>query len=139
MTQLTRTDIVQDLRRLLVGGLTEQQFRVRYQVTSCPPGMASAWHGIEHWLADADIRACDPEYRRMQEAEMERLIELVASGAPQSELKRASFWRVASLNESGAGEQQDAATSDGSIGGSPLILVFGRPMARERRWFGTPS
>jgi len=84
-------DAIHHLRRLLVGAITEDQFRAKYQVASCPAALAAAWHGVEHWLADADIRSRDPDYRRMQEAEMERLIQLVSSGAPSSELRRVSF------------------------------------------------
>lgn len=33
-----------------------------------------------HWVADADVRAADPDYRTMQESEFDRLVALVRAG-----------------------------------------------------------
>jgi hypothetical protein len=35
---------------------------------------------VEHWVADDDIRADDPDYRRTQETEFDRLLALLRSG-----------------------------------------------------------
>lgn len=43
--------------------------------------LQSCFHGLQHFLADEDIRAKDDEYRQMQEAEMRKLIRLLLSGA----------------------------------------------------------
>ena len=47
--------------------------------------------GLAHFLADADIRAKDAEYREMQERELERLIRLLLEGEPPEELRRITF------------------------------------------------
>lgn len=55
-------------------------------------GVAKAsFHGLQHFLADADIRAKDSAYRIMQEGEMLRLIHLLKSGADATALSKISF------------------------------------------------
>lgn len=55
-------------------------------------GMAEAsFHGLQHFLADADIRAKDSAYRSMQEREMQRLIVLLKSGADAKALAKITF------------------------------------------------
>jgi hypothetical protein len=51
-------------------------------------------HGLHHFLADQDIRAKDPEYRRMQENEMATLIRLLHEGASEGQLAKVSFLGV---------------------------------------------
>lgn len=51
----------------------------------------ASFHGLQHFLADADIRAKDSAYRAMQESEMLRLIKLLKSGAGATELAKISF------------------------------------------------
>jgi len=51
----------------------------------------ASFHGLQHFLADADIRAKDSAYRAMQEGEMLRLIHLLKSGADATELSKVSF------------------------------------------------
>lgn len=51
----------------------------------------AAFHGLQHFLADADVRAKDSAYRTMQEEEMLKLIRLLKSGADATALSRISF------------------------------------------------
>lgn len=53
--------------------------------------LQSCFHGLQHFLADDDIRAKDTEYRQMQEAEMRKLIRLLRSGAECSVLSSVHF------------------------------------------------
>jgi hypothetical protein len=46
---------------------------------------------LEHYLADSDIRARDPEYRAMQNGQLLKLIGLLREGAPIVELRRVNF------------------------------------------------
>ena len=48
-------------------------------------------HGLQHYLADEDIRAKDEKYRQMQENEMRLLIHLLRTGADPSHVERISF------------------------------------------------
>jgi hypothetical protein len=49
------------------------------------------FHGLQHYLADEDIRAKDEKYRQMQENEMLALISLLRTGADPSRVARISF------------------------------------------------
>ncbi len=51
----------------------------------------SCFHGLQHFLADADIRARDGSYKTMQENEMRRLIGLLKSGADSIMLATVTF------------------------------------------------
>jgi hypothetical protein len=46
---------------------------------------------VEHYLADADIRNSDEQYRKMQETQMHGLIATLLRGAPRDELLSFSF------------------------------------------------
>jgi hypothetical protein len=56
----------------------------------------ASFHGLQHFLADADIRAKDRAYREMQYGEMQKLIRLLKSGAGAEVLARITFLRVSS-------------------------------------------
>ena len=51
----------------------------------------NCFHGLQHFLADADIRVKDSSYRLMQENEMRRLIRLLRSGADGKALAKITF------------------------------------------------
>ena len=51
----------------------------------------SCFYGLQHFLADVDIRARDSSYRAMQENEMRRLIGLLKSGADSKTLAAVTF------------------------------------------------
>ena len=53
--------------------------------------LQSCFHGLQHFLADKDIRAKDNQYRQMQEDEMRKLIRLLRSGADCSLLSAVYF------------------------------------------------
>ncbi|WP_219851895.1 SMIM14 family protein, partial [Methylibium rhizosphaerae] len=50
-------------------------------------------HGLNHFLADEDVRSKDADYKAMQEAAMRRLISLLRSGASAVELSAEDFLR----------------------------------------------
>jgi hypothetical protein len=87
------SSLAADLEALLEGALTEDDFRLRYQ--SGPPSrvVAVIRGNLEHYLADADIRARDPEYRAMQNGELLKLIRLLRADAPTTQLQRINFLR----------------------------------------------
>lgn len=57
----------------------------------------ASFHGLQHFLADADIRAKDSAYRTMQESEMRRLIVLLKSGADAKALAKITFLGASSV------------------------------------------
>ena len=58
-------------------------------------GHASAtFYGLQHFLADSDIRAKDVVYRTMQEREMKKLIRLLRTGADANEPAKITFLEI---------------------------------------------
>jgi len=80
-----------DLKDLMRGHLSEQAFREKYNRSSGLAVLEWIWHGLEHYLADADIRAKDPEYRKMQNQELRRLIQLLEEGGSEKQIRAISF------------------------------------------------
>ena len=60
-------DLASDLEALLVGKLAEDHFRRRYQTQLASQLLDAIWGNLEHYLADAEIRAKDVGYRMMQD------------------------------------------------------------------------
>ena len=61
-------ELAEDLESLQVGTLDAAQFRRKY--SGDPSSTIEAvWPNLEHYLADADIRARDAAYRDMQDAD----------------------------------------------------------------------
>jgi len=60
--------------------LTPREFRERYPIQKTTIELEPVLVNVEHYLADADIRARDERYRTMQDAEMARLISALRSG-----------------------------------------------------------
>ena len=84
-------EFVTDLRRVFGGELGEHDFRAKYMHASGPAFLPHIWDGLQHLLADADIRSKDQGYRQMQEQELERLIGLLQEGAAMEQLRRITF------------------------------------------------
>jgi hypothetical protein len=91
MKSVELEEFVSDLRGLASGHLGEGEFRARYMRVDGPGFLAHVWDGLEHFLADADIRAKDDGYREMQEEELGRLIDLLRAEAPAEQLRRITF------------------------------------------------
>ncbi len=53
--------------------------------------LSSCFHGLQHYLADDDIRTKDVWYREMQEKEFRLLIHLLRSGANPRQISRIDF------------------------------------------------
>jgi len=83
-------ELAKDLRAVAAGTLTEVAFREKYSGRDVPE-VEAVWHGLQHYFADADIRARDAEYSRMQAQELERLIQLLESDASLGALDRVGF------------------------------------------------
>jgi hypothetical protein len=83
--------LASDLEALLQGGLGEDDFRRKYEPRIPLPILEAIWSNLEHYLADADLRAKDAAYRAMQTAEMQKLIRLLRENAPLSRLRRVNF------------------------------------------------
>jgi hypothetical protein len=83
--------LADDLESLPTGKLSEQQFRARWQEAAVPEQLRVIWPNLEHYLADLDIREQDPDYRAMQDAEMQKLVHLLRTGAPSVELADITF------------------------------------------------
>jgi hypothetical protein len=81
--------LAQDLQAVLEGTVRLEwilEDRCRHQGP-----LAACFHGLQHFLADHDIRMKDDEYRRMQEDEMRELIRLLRAGADDATLGRITF------------------------------------------------
>ena len=93
MIMRDKSGLATDLEALLKGALTEEDFRLRYQSVPTSPFVDAIWGNLEHYLADADIRGRDPEYRVMQNGELLKLIQLLRADAPMTQLQRINFLR----------------------------------------------
>lgn len=70
-----------DALELLLGGeLTPGEFRQGHSTQKTSNELESVVANIEHYLADADIRARDESYRTMQDAKLASLISALRSG-----------------------------------------------------------
>jgi len=90
-----RSSLAADLEALLKGFLTEDDFRLRYQSVPTSTFVDAIWGNLEHYLAEADIRGRDPEYRAMQNGELLNPIRLLREDAPMAQLQRITFLRRA--------------------------------------------
>jgi hypothetical protein len=54
----------------------------------------ASFHGLQHFLADADIRAKDCTYREMQFGELQKLIRLLNSDADSESIAKITFLGV---------------------------------------------
>jgi hypothetical protein len=68
------------LELLLQGRLTPGEFRTRHPSHRTSNELEPVIANIEHYLADADIRASDERYRTMQDATLASLISALRSG-----------------------------------------------------------
>ncbi|MBI4606690.1 MAG: hypothetical protein HY721_32400 [Planctomycetes bacterium] len=82
-----------DLERFRDGELGADEVRARYWKAGLPAQIAKAMPWVEHFVADADLRAKDPGYRRMQEECLRELVLHLRRGTPASELPCISFLR----------------------------------------------
>ena len=69
--------LADDLSRLLAGEMPEHAFRDAWQQRDAPAFLGAVWDNLEHYLADADIRSRDADYRATQDAELTKLIRLL--------------------------------------------------------------
>ena len=52
---------------------------------------------LQHYIADADIRSSDPEYRSMQNEEMKKFIAMLEAGASSDQLDSITFLGVSNV------------------------------------------
>lgn len=91
MTDGSPADLASDLEALMLGKLTDEEFRRRYPSELGSQLRDAIWGNLEHYFADAVIRARDADYQTMQDREMMRLIRLLRDDAPLTELQRVNF------------------------------------------------
>ena len=91
--QAEASDLADALESLRIGRLSEDAFRAKYQHDENAALANLIWPNLEHYLADGDIRERDAAYRTMQDADMQRLVTLLRTGAPDSELTKIHFLR----------------------------------------------
>ena len=84
-----RGKLAEDLEAVL-SGITDLN-AVLDDAPSFGEPMRHCFHGLQHFLADADIRAKDPEYKSMQYSEMRKLIHLLKSDAGPAQLEAVHF------------------------------------------------
>ena len=82
-----------DLELLLSGRLLPEAFESRYRAHAKSQAFAELMDAVAHFLADADIRSRDTEYRAMQEDEMRRLISCLRAGRLDA-ARRVTFLRA---------------------------------------------
>lgn len=80
------------LEAVLAGSLSLES--VLADLTNFEDSTKVAFHGLQHFLTDADIRAKNSWYRTMQENEMRKLIGLLKSGADTRAIAKISFLGV---------------------------------------------
>lgn len=81
--------LAQKLEAVMAGTLSLQS--VLADPANFKGSASAAFHGLQHFLADADIRETDSDYRAMQEQEMVKLIQLLNSGADTKVLGKITF------------------------------------------------
>ena len=86
--------VAADLEALLAGALNASDFRRKYEFGSDSMVLNAIWDNLQHYLADADIRARDESYREMQDNELQKLIQLLRQDAPVAQLRRITFLTV---------------------------------------------
>jgi hypothetical protein len=85
-----KNQLIEDLKSLLKGTLSPEVFRENME--TYPAQIQNLIIGnIDHFLDDADMRARDPEYRKMQETELTKLITLLELGASNEKIRAISF------------------------------------------------
>ena len=115
-------NLASDLEALLEGALTVEDFRSRYQSGPTSTVVDAIRGNLEHYLADADIRASDPEYRTMQNGELLNLIGLLREDAPIVELRRVNFLGRAS-------REREESLADAGV--SPKTVDFLKQLGHD--------
>lgn len=88
----TAESLAQMLESVLAGSLALE--RVLEDAANFEGEAKASFHGLQHFLADADIRAKD---NAMQQSEMLKLIHLLKSGADATALSKISFLQVSDV------------------------------------------
>lgn len=72
--------LVADLEALRSGRLSDEEFRLRHPIPGVSAQLDEIVCNLEHYFADRDIRARDPDYQRFQDGELAKLIDHLGSG-----------------------------------------------------------
>ena len=84
--------LADDLESLRAGTLSVREFRTKYERNAAPAIGRAIWPNLEHYLSDGDIRARDPVYCAMQDAELTKLARLVRMGASDWNSRQLRFF-----------------------------------------------
>jgi len=86
-------ELADDLESLLRGNLNAEKFEKKYK-EKWKEGRDRVYDTlayINHFLADYDIRAKDPQYKKMQEYEMKKLISFLRAGRDINDILKITF------------------------------------------------
>ena len=83
--------LADDLENLLQNKIGPEQFRTKYDFESLSFNTQTILAHVEHFLCDYDIRFKDPQYKKMQESEMEKLITLIRKSGPLEKILSIHF------------------------------------------------
>lgn len=80
-----------NLELLLKNKIDPDVFREKYRNRSLDPTIGTIMVNVEHFLSDGDIRLKDSYYKKMQETEMQKLIDLIKTGGSIEEIRKIHF------------------------------------------------
>jgi hypothetical protein len=72
--------LIDDLEALLVGRLSPSDFEARHPIRDVSGHLEAIWCNLQHYLADADIRERDSDYKAFQDAELGKLLAHLRAG-----------------------------------------------------------
>lgn len=73
-------DLIDDLEGLLVGHLSSTEFETRHPIRNVSGHLEAILCNLQHYLADADIRERDSDYKAFQDAELRKLVAHLRAG-----------------------------------------------------------
>lgn len=85
------SELAEDLEKLMKDASGDVDLWEKYGEISAGNDIEQILANLDHFVADGDIRAKDPIYKQMQENEMRKLIKLLKSGGPLSDILKINF------------------------------------------------
>lgn len=86
-----RIRLADDLQQVLDGTLSLEQVLSPDHSLSYGGAIKDCYADLHHFWSDADIRAKDPWYKKMQESEMRKLILLLRNGGRPERIRKITF------------------------------------------------
>jgi len=87
------SEFADDLELLLDNRLDPKKFRTKYERKweAKSDNIYDTLANVYHFLSDFDIHEKDPQYKKMQENEMKKLISLIRKGSSIKDMLKISF------------------------------------------------